>query len=65
MICDLIETYNQFVFKCFDFSPFKVSYLKTYIAAMCFFTVYKASVGSEIFHIFSFSNSTFFCLFSL
>ena len=58
--------YTEFAFKCFAFSPFEVSCLNTYrIAVMCFSTVYKASVGSEILHVFSSSNSTFFCLFSL
>ena len=67
MICDLIETYNQFVFKCFDFSPFKVSCLKTYIAAMCFSTVYIRPVlvvkspflGIFVFHEARFKNQIF------
>ena len=71
-VSNLKGKYNQFVFKCFDFSPFKVSCLNTYhIAVMwsqegkVFSTVYKASVVNEILRSFSSSNSTFFCLFSL
>ena len=69
---NLKGTHDQFVLKCFNFSPFAVSCLNTYhIVVMwsqegkVFSTVCKASVGSEIFHIFSSSKSTFFCLFSL
>ena len=70
-VSNLKGKYNQFVFKCFDFSPFKVSCLNTYhIAVMwsqegnVFSTVCKASVGRGTLHIFSSSNSLFF-LFSL
>ena len=65
-VSNLEGKYNQFVFKCFDFSPFEVSGLNTYHKAVMwsqegkvFSTVYKASVGSEIWHIFSLSCSTF------
>ena len=65
-VSNLKGKYNQFDFRYFDFSPFEVSCLNTYhIAVMCFSTVYKANVGSEILHVFSFSNSSFFCLFGL
>ena len=62
MICDLIETYE----KIFQIS--KVSIINLFlnhIAVMCISTVYKASVDSEILHVFSSSNSTFICLFRL
>ena len=71
-VSDLKGTHDQFVLKCFNFSPFTVSCLNTYhIAVMwsqegkVFSTVYKASVCSEILHIFSSSKCTFLCLFSL
>ena len=58
--------YNQFVFKCFDFFAFETSCLNTdQIVIMwsqerkVFSTVYKASVGSDILHIFSSPNSAF------
>ena len=47
-VSDLKGEYNWFVFKFFDFSPFKVSCLNTY----------KVSVAREILHIAFFSSST-------
>ena len=61
MICDLIETYENI------FQISKVSIINLFlnhIAIMCISTVYKASVDSEILHVFA-SNSTFICLFRL
>ena len=70
-VSNLKSKYNQFVLKCFDFSPFEVSCLNTYHVVVmrsqegkAFSTFYKASVGSEILNIFP-SNSTFLSLVSL
>ena len=58
--------YNQFFVKCFHFFVFGISCLDTYHIVIMwsqegnvFSTVYNASVGSDILHIFSSSNSTF------
>ena len=62
MICDIIETYE----KIFQISKVSVINLfLNHIAVMFISTVYKASVDSEILHVFSSSNCTFICLFRL
>ena len=55
-VSNLKGKYNQFVFKCFEFSHFKVFCLNTYIAVTCFPTVCKVSVVSETLHVVSSSN---------
>ena len=56
-VSNLKGKYNQFLFKCFEFSNFKVSCLNTYhIAVMCFPTVCKVSVVSKTLHVASSSN---------